>query len=117
MEVASMKKDTRNVNSAGRTRRDFAKTCAIIAAAPILSSVGEAQQTSVAETPSPAAEALTEAMRSRYPNRLSRDQLKEVARSLDGRLRAADALKKFELKNSDEPAFVFSADLPQAKDR
>lgn len=126
--------------SAGATsRRQFAKTMAVIAASPLLPGLGTAQgaaqssysaftekpmdgsmfpdrnnpfesQTQDAEKPSPDAEALAEVVRIRYGKNLSDEQLAEVKRSVNQRVRGADRLKQFKLANGDEPAFVFSAD-------
>jgi hypothetical protein len=57
------------------------------------------------------AEALAEAARIRYGEHINEDQFNEIRRSIDRALRAADRMKQFKLKNGDEPAFIFSADL------
>jgi len=104
------------------TRRQFAKTLAAIAAAPLLprpasssdlhaldASAPELSQAPAEQKPSPEAEALAELVRIRYGKNLSTDQMTEVKRSLDNRLRNADRMKQYKLANGDEPAFIFSA--------
>src|SRR5450631_552170 len=110
------------------SRRDLAKTLArslaIAAAAPALAGAGIALgQTAPAapptptpvptpEAPSSAAEALTEVVRIRWGKNLSGEQLGEIAKSLDGRLKGAEAMNKIKLTNADEPDFTFFAELP-----
>ena len=109
------------------SRRAFAKALAAAAAAPaLLPAAAVLGQTPppptptaapmptpipTPETPSSAAEALTEVVRIRWGKHLSGEQLGEIATSLDRRLRAADAMKKVKLTNADEPDVVFSAEL------
>ncbi len=108
-------------------RRNFAKTLAVVAATPFVSRAAPAEsgqpvsaralalQTKAPEKHSPTAEALGEAVRYQYGKYLDEDQLDKVKGSIDRGLRSAERLKQFKLKNSDEPAFTFSADLPSAK--
>ena len=105
------------------SRRQFAKTLAAMAATPLLARVTPAQaqepaaakpkppQTPPPDQPSPAAEAMTEVVRIRYGKNLADEQLNEVKRSIDRSMRSADRLKQFKLKNGDEPAFGFSAEV------
>ncbi|HVG18234.1 MAG TPA: hypothetical protein VNI02_04215 [Blastocatellia bacterium] len=107
------------------SRRKFAKTLAVMAATPLVSRAGLAApqeptparprppQAPPADAPGPAAEALTEAARQRYPF-LKKDDLEQIKRSIDRTLRNGDRLKQIDLRNSDEPAFAFSADIPRA---
>ncbi len=108
------------------SRRLFAKSLALAAAAPALSGAATALgQTAPAPSPAPsptpvptpeapssAAEALTEVVRIRWGRHLSGEQLSEIAKALDGRLRGAEAMKKVPLTNADEPDIVFFAELP-----
>ena len=98
------------------TRREFAKSLAIIAAAPLVSRAAEAerapQQTPPADALSPAAESLTEVVRQRHGKHLTEDQLNLVKRNIDRGIRNADRMKQFKLVNSDEPAFAFTAEIP-----
>jgi hypothetical protein len=55
------------------------------------------------------AEALTEVVRIRWGKHLSGEQLGEIAKALDGRLKAGEAMKRVKLGNADEPDVVFSA--------
>ena len=52
-------------------------------------------------------------MRIRWGRHLSGEQLSEIAKALDGRLRGAEAMKKVPLTNADEPDVVFFAELPR----
>lgn len=125
------------------SRRQFAKTMAVIAASPLLPRVATAMEPKLdrpatggplalsgepcakpadtigddlalqapdADKIAPDAEALGEVVRIRYGKTLSDDQMPEVKRSINNRIRAADRLKQFKLANGDEPAFVFSPD-------
>ena len=57
-----------------------------------------------------AAEALTAAARARFGKHLSETQAKSVRTSIMRGLQAAEAMKRVQLQNSDEPDFVFFAD-------
>ena len=43
---------------------------------------------------------------------LTENQLKRLRRRIEANMASAERLKKFRLKNSDEPAFLFSAEVP-----
>lgn len=104
------------------TRRIFAKALATSAAVPALlpaaAAFGQITPTATPtptpvptpEAPSSVAEALTEVVRIRWGKHLSGDQLGEIAKSLDGRLKGAEAMKKVKLTNADEPDVVFFAE-------
>ena len=110
------------------SRRGFAKRLVLAAAAPALAGAAAAlgetapapspaptsvpTPTLTPEAPSSAAEALTEVARIRWGKHLSGEQLGEIAKTIDGRLRSADAMKKVPLTNADEPDVVFFADFP-----
>src|SRR5262249_27171156 len=114
----------------GNTRREFAKTLAALAALPLMGAgkaLGNTErppyatavnpstmapaipQAQAPEKPLPEAEALADVARILYGKNLNDDQMAEVKRSLSGRFRAAEAMKKIKLANGDEPAFIFSA--------
>ena len=114
--------------SLGSTRREFAKSLAALAAIPLLGNRGAhagtdappvavapmavapaVLQAQAAEKPLPEAEALAEVVKIQYGKHLNDDQLAEIKRSLGGRFRAAETMKKTKLANGDEPAFIFSA--------
>lgn len=107
-----------------RTRREFAKSLAVAAATPLVARAGGALEAdgaaaqqppqSTANPFAPQAEALTEVVRRRYGQYLNDEQLEAVKRSIERALRGGDTLHKFALTNGDEPAFTFSADLPEA---
>ena len=96
------------------SRRAFAKTLAVAAAAPALLPAAALGQAAPAATPTPeapssVAEALTEVVRIRWGKHLSGEQLGDIAKAIDGRLKAGEAMKKVKLGNADEPDVVFSA--------
>jgi hypothetical protein len=99
----------------GSTRREFTRALALAAAAPLVAADGRA-----AEPPRPPkpeglarlAQALAEVARLRHGTHLNAEQLAAVERGILGTLLAAGRLRQFPLKNSDEPAFAFTADVP-----
>jgi len=113
-----------NFNSTGVpphiSRRAFAERLALAAAAPLLlgnltpapplreAERGLGGEVQAAE-PSTLAKTLAEAIRLRYGDRLSADDLATITRGIDGRLRAVDRLYQVALTNGDEPDFVFRA--------
>lgn len=113
---------SRNRSGALRsTRREFARRLAAIAATPLLTgsaaesaALALSQQTPGADQPSFTALSLGEIVRARYEKFLTPEQIIEIKRSIDRSLRSADRLKEFELKNGDEPAFAFQAEVPKA---
>jgi hypothetical protein len=119
-----------STNQGSSTRREFAKSLAALAAIPLLGSgkaraetegatptaanllstiVSPVPQGQAPEKPLPEAEALAEVAKIQYGKYLNDDQMAEIKRSLSGRFRAAEAMKKTKLANGDEPAFIFSA--------
>ncbi len=106
----------------GTSRGAFALPLATMAAAPALlptAALGQATAAPPAATPTPtpvptpeapssAAEALTEVVRIRWGKHLSGEQLGQIAKAIDGRLKAGEAMKKVTLGNADEPDVVFS---------
>lgn len=122
--------------SAHPSRRDFARTLAVAAAAPLLASVGAcmpaapparpapdaapaaappavapdtARAGESAKAPDPVAVAMTEVIRLKYGSRLSAADLEKIREGIEGNLGAARALRAFPLPISTEPAFVFRA--------
>lgn len=119
----------------GVSRRAFAKTIAVIAAAPMLPSLGMAgmDEKSRDETSrdekgpafpvspkssqgandqiSPEAESLTSIAREKYGRELTEDQVNAMKQSINGRLRSANAMSQTRLDNAEEPAFVFTPDV------
>jgi hypothetical protein len=93
----------------GPTRREFAQALALLAA-PVLGGSAAAQQP--ADPAAAPADALTELARSRYGKHLTEDDLKNVKRSIQRGQLGAELLRKVKLANGDEPAFIFTADLP-----
>ncbi|HVO51625.1 MAG TPA: hypothetical protein VMV60_11570 [Thermoanaerobaculia bacterium] len=103
------------------SRRAFARTLATVAAAPALlpaAALGQVAPSAAPvpptpiptpEAPSSVAEALTEVVRIRWGKDLSGEQLGQIAKAIDGRLKAGEAMKKVKVGNADEPDVVFSA--------
>jgi hypothetical protein len=58
------------------------------------------------------AQALTAIARARYGKHLTDEGQKVVRRRIGSELRSAAQLKRIKLKNGDEPAFIFRADVP-----
>ena len=97
------------------TRREFTQKLALLAATPLLVRGEPAHAADEPPSPAPiaaAAAALTEAARVRFGEKLAEEHIKKVTASIQGGLFSAHALKRAKLTNSDEPAFVFRADLP-----
>jgi hypothetical protein len=88
----------------------------LLAAAPLVGGAAEvkAQEPKAAkpEAATTPAKALAEVVRLRHGKHLTEEQLKEIERSIERGLASADRLKRFKLKNGDEPAFAFSAEVP-----
>jgi hypothetical protein len=61
------------------------------------------------QQPSPLSLAYAEVARLRFGDKINDEELVRVRRGIGNKLRSADALRKVELHNSDEPDFVFSA--------
>src|SRR5262245_27554892 len=105
--------DTPHTPDAAGTRRDFGKALALLAVTPLAAATpaAQAEQPPAAkEDPLTPPQALMEIVKRRYGKNLTEEQLQAVQRSITGLLAAADRLKKFPLKNGDEPAFTFSPD-------
>jgi hypothetical protein len=91
------------------SRREFAKAMGMLAASSLLPSAGQA---AAPEPRGGVAEALTQIVRARYGQHLSEEQLKDIEQNIRKDLLLAEFMKRTKLKNSDEPSFVFRADLP-----
>lgn len=110
-------KNQKNVQK--QSRRAFAKSvAAALIAAPIASSLAEAQTATPTPTPtpsptprppSPIAIAYFEVAKARFGKYMTAEQLEEVRRDLEGNVRTSERLSTVKLQNSDEPDFVFSA--------
>jgi hypothetical protein len=120
-EVGPVTKLKSKDKSFRRARREFAKSLAAAAATPLMAKAGFAREAdTAAQAPQPAAnpfapqaEALADVVRRRYGQHLNDEQLEAVKRAIERALRGGDTLHKFDLANGDEPAFTFSADLPE----
>ena len=110
------------------SRRQFAKTIAAAAAAPLIAQATLNAQTPPATKqapappnpqptpqqatpppPSPVAEAYAEVARLRFGDKLTPDELARMKRDIEGNVRTAERLRAFKLKNADEPDFIFIA--------
>lgn len=101
-----------------RTRRDFARLCAIAGitplvaphAAPLLAQVPPPPEPTpappAAET-APLAAALTGAIVARYGDHLSSSERETIEHDLDRMTGLWERLRAVDLENGDEPAFIF----------
>lgn len=99
------------------SRRAFAERLALAAAAPFValdlpprSAPRPPNPTPLPQgaEPSPLARALSEAIRLRYGDRLSPDDLKTITAGIELRLQGLERLSRVALTNADEPDFVFA---------
>lgn len=88
-------------------RRDFAKQLALLAASPLAAPEAHGK----ADSPT-GADSLTELARQRYAKFLNAEQMQALQRTIDRHQRVAEVLKQVKLQNGDEPAFIFSAEIP-----
>ena len=98
-----------------KDRREFHKTIGLLAAGSLgLASLeaGAAQPAGDGNPRTVAAAALMDIIRARYGKFLGEDQLKRVRQKVLGNVSTAESLRRVPLHNSDEPAFIFRADLP-----
>lgn len=98
--------------SAQTPRRRFLKALAAGAAVPLLPASALAQEEPREPAPPDAAAALTAVARSRC-RWLTDAHAKEVRQDIARNLRLADALRRAQPAVTDEPAFVFAADVPE----
>src|SRR5262245_29626720 len=93
-------------------RREFATTLAAAALAPMAASAADKEAPKTADPFVVAVEGQLEVIRARHGKNLTEEQLQEVKKSLLRGQYAAEVMKRFKLKNGDEPALAFTADLP-----
>src|SRR5262245_45884132 len=100
------------------TRREFNKKLALLAAAPLVAT--QAPPATAAQPPdqprpgeiiAASARALTEIVRLRHAKHLTEEQLTRVRQRIENNLRGGAVLRRFPLRNADEPDFVFSAEI------
>ena len=105
------------MGSSHLSRRAFAERLALAAAAPFIAldlpSPGAIAPPAVPPAPqqpepSPLARTLAEAIRLRYGDRLSAEDLKTITAGIESRLQGLERLSRVPLTNADEPDFVFS---------
>ena len=98
-------------------RREFAGAVVLAALAPVLGIEASPARPSwwdrtaeqAGDDLDALAGALTEAVRVQYRDRLGPEDLKTITRQIKLSLTRAEEMRKVELANGDEPAFVFSA--------
>jgi hypothetical protein len=111
----------RSKNSVDKiSRRQFAKSVAAIAAAPLVTGLcqravdnqplAEVAPIQTSEPLLPDAERLLEIVRLRYGKNLTDAQMMEAKKSIDHYLHSADQLKAIKLTNADEPCAIFTAE-------
>lgn len=120
------KRSTYSVNPLEqRSRRAFAKTVAATLGVCALASLPVSAQTPSATKqaaappnpqpppapakPSPLAEAYAEVVRARFGDRVSPEDLSKITKDIETNMRAAERLRGYKLRNSDEPDFIFRA--------
>jgi hypothetical protein len=87
------------------TRRQFHGTLAALAAAPAALADDAPAETSPAQ-------ALVALIRARHGRHLSAEQLQQVRQAVEVNLQVAARLNRVPLQNGDEPALLFSAEVP-----
>jgi hypothetical protein len=98
-------------------RREFAESVMLAALVPALGagavSMGKAgwepALAAAGDDIEALAEALGEVVRAQYGSRLTKSELTTIIRQIRNGLERAEAMRKVELANGDEPDFVFSA--------
>jgi hypothetical protein len=99
-------------------RRDFAKALVALVGGPAALTADEpAAKPKSSEAPASVPDALLEVIRIRYGKQLTPEQLESIKRGLNRQQFLANRLKQLKLKNGDEPAFVFSPDVPELSNR
>jgi hypothetical protein len=91
------------------SRREFATAMGMLAASSLLP---EASLPAAPGKRMDVGEALMDIVRVRYGQYLRDEQLKDLEQRLRQQLLIAELMKQSKLKNSEEPAFVFRADVP-----
>lgn len=97
-----------------RTRREFTQILALLAAAPLGLTAVPGAATAADDKPDTLlalTEALSGVVETRFGKFLTKEQLLEVQKSIARKQRNAEVMREVKLKNSDEPAFAFRADL------
>ena len=109
-----MEAESKKRGAPGLTRRQFAAAVGVMAAAPLADAIGGEPPAAPlsSETLRATAESLAQAVRLGHGKNLTKAQMKQVTISILQGLRSAQRMRKFKLTNADEPAFIFSADLP-----
>lgn len=92
------------------TRRQFGQAVGLVAGLAFVPGAA-AQQAEPADTVQALTEALSGVVRARYGQFLSDEQMRDVEKAIARKQRSAHLMRQVKLKNSDEPAFVFRADV------
>ena len=95
-----------------RGRRDFGKALAAAALTPLAATAADKDPPKSTDPFVVAVEAQLDVIRARYGKNVTEEQLQEIKKSLFRGQYGAEVMKRFKLKNGDEPAFAFSPDLP-----
>lgn len=99
-----------------KSRREFTKKLALGASAPMLTpfcatslNVPSQEVASKTNPKEIAAKNLIEIVKSNYGQNIEEDDLTKIQSAIARNLEIAEDLKQFKLKNSDEPATIFTA--------
>jgi len=103
-------------NKTNKSRREFTKKLALGASAPMLTpfcasslNVPSQEVASTVTQKETAAKGLMEVVKFRYGQHIEKNDLTKIEGAIARNLEIAEDLKRFKLKNSDEPATIFSA--------
>ncbi len=94
------------------SRREFGLAVTGLAAAPLVAPAdAEPKPAEPTDAMAASADGLLEMVRARYGKHLNDDQLKAIRQSILRSVRGAQNMYRTELKNADEPAFVFDVEV------
>lgn len=88
-------------------RREFGRNVAALATASLFPGTAESQPDITAV----AVDALADIARARFSKHMTDEQFREVKRGIAHDQRGAEILRRIKLKNGDEPAVIFHADV------
>lgn len=93
----------------GTTRREFAKVLTVAGAAIATPDPAAGQSRPGEKGPHPLGLALAGVVRAQFGQHLSDDEMARIGSDFQDYVPLVERLRRFELKNSDEPDFTFAA--------